>query len=38
MKYFLGIDNGGTMAKAALFDERGRELAVSSAATRLITP
>lgn len=38
MKYFLGIDNGGTMAKAALFDEHGRELAVSSASTRLLTP
>ena len=29
MKYFLGIDNGGTMVKAALFDARGREIAAS---------
>lgn len=29
MKYFLGIDNGGTMVKAALFDSRGREIATS---------
>ncbi len=29
MKYFLGIDNGGTMVKAALFDSKGRELATS---------
>lgn len=29
MKYFLGIDNGGTMVKAALFDAKGREIATS---------
>ncbi|MDO4583441.1 MAG: FGGY-family carbohydrate kinase [Planctomycetia bacterium] len=28
--YFLGIDNGGTMTKAALFDERGCEKACAS--------
>ena len=27
--YFLGIDNGGTMSKAALFDEKGMEIAVA---------
>jgi L-xylulokinase len=29
-KYLLGIDNGGTMAKAALFTPDGREVAVAS--------
>ncbi len=29
-KYFLGIDNGGTVAKAALFDEKGMEVGVAS--------
>ena len=27
--YFLGIDNGGTMSKAALFNEKGMEIAVA---------
>lgn len=27
MRYLLGIDNGGTFAKAALFDEDGRQIA-----------
>lgn len=30
MRYLMGIDNGGTYAKAALFDEKGRQIAVSS--------
>jgi len=30
VKYLLGIDNGGTYAKAALFDEKGGQIAVSS--------
>ena len=29
-RYLLGIDNGGTMSKAALFDTSGRELACAS--------
>lgn len=29
-QYFLGIDNGGTVAKAAIFDETGLEIAVVS--------
>lgn len=28
--YFLGIDNGGTVAKAAIFDETGAEIAIAS--------
>lgn len=28
--YFLGIDNGGSLTKAAIFDESGRQVAVAS--------
>lgn len=35
---FLGIDNGGTVIKAALFDEFGHELAVASHKTPVLTP
>lgn len=38
MKYFLGIDNGGTSTKAAIYDERGTELAVAGASTDLQIP
>lgn len=34
MKYYLGLDNGGTTTKAAIFDIHGNELAVESAATQ----
>ena len=37
-QYFLGIDNGGTVIKAALFDECGRQIAVSSCKTPVFTP
>ena len=37
-KYLIGIDNGGTMSKAAIFDLEGRELAVSGCKTELIMP
>ena len=37
-KYLLGIDNGGTVSKAALFDLEGKELAVASRQTELLTP
>ena len=36
--YFLGIDNGGTMSKAALFDEKGMEIAVASKMVQIIRP
>ncbi len=36
--YMLGIDNGGTMIKASLFDEKGKEIAQSSRKTELIVP
>ena len=38
MRYFLGVDNGGTAIKAALFNEHGRQLAVSSRKTPVLTP
>ncbi|MDR1287751.1 MAG: carbohydrate kinase [Treponema sp.] len=34
----LGIDNGGTVIKAALFSAEGKELAVSSRQTAVLTP
>jgi L-xylulokinase len=36
--YVLGLDNGGTIIKAALFDIRGNEIAVASRPTRVLTP
>lgn len=36
--YFIGIDNGGTMTKAAVFDETGRQLASSGEETPQETP
>ena len=38
MKYYLGLDNGGTTTKAALYDARGREMGVASRDTKMITP
>ena len=38
MKYLMGLDNGGTVTKAAIFDTNGRQVAVSSRQTPLITP
>lgn len=38
MSYLLGIDNGGTVIKAALFDLRGNQIAVKSAKTPMETP
>ncbi|WP_067141154.1 FGGY-family carbohydrate kinase [Oceanivirga salmonicida] len=38
MKYLLGIDNGGTFSKAALFDENGNQISMHSAPTTTITP
>ncbi len=38
MKYLMGIDNGGTFSKAALFDEDGNQIAVASVPTVTITP
>lgn len=37
-KYLLGIDNGGTMSKAALYNLKGQEIAVASCKTEMIMP
>jgi len=37
-KYLLGIDNGATVTKAALFTAGGEELAVASRKTEMLTP
>lgn len=36
--YFLGIDNGGTVSKAALFDEKGTQIAKAAANVPMFTP
>ena len=38
MQYFMGIDNGGTLIKAVLFDENGVEISSSSQKLPLLTP
>lgn len=38
MKYLVGIDNGGTFSKAAIFDEDGKQISVASEPTVTITP
>lgn len=38
MGYYIGLDNGGTTTKAALFDGRGRQLGSCSVATEAIAP
>lgn len=38
MQYFMGLDNGGTTTKAALYDARGREIGVASRETQMIAP
>ena len=38
MKYLMGIDNGGTFSKAALFDTEGRQISVASLPTATLTP
>ena len=38
MRYLMGIDNGGTFSKAALFDENGVQVSVASVPTVTLTP
>jgi len=38
MRYLLGIDNGGTVIKAAVFDERGRQIAAHSCRVEIKFP
>ena len=36
--FFIGLDNGGSVTKAGLFDVDGKEIAVSSIAVEPSTP
>ena len=38
MKYLLGIDNGGTFSKAAIFDIDGNQISLSTVKTDTIIP
>ncbi|MBQ6322276.1 MAG: carbohydrate kinase [Lachnospiraceae bacterium] len=38
MRYFIGLDNGGTATKAAVFDRTGKQLGSCSMATAMLTP
>ena len=38
MKYYMGLDNGGTTTKAALFNAKGEQIASASMSTAMITP
>lgn len=38
MKYYIGLDNGGTTTKAALFDRNGSQIGSCSVDTAAITP
>ena len=38
MHYYIGLDNGGTTTKAALFDTNGKEIGVAGMSTASITP
>jgi L-xylulokinase len=37
-RYAIGLDNGGTVIKAALFDMQGKEIGVASRQTPILTP
>ncbi len=38
IKYYLGLDNGGTTTKAGLYDENGKEIGTASVSTDTIIP
>lgn len=38
MTYYMGIDNGGTLCKAVIFDAKGSEVASASKKLKMITP
>lgn len=38
MQYFIGLDNGGTITKAALIDRNGNEIHTASIPTKALTP
>lgn len=37
-KYAIGLDNGGTVIKAAIYDFNGHEIAIASRKTKVLTP
>ncbi len=37
-KYLMGVDNGATVSKAALFTLEGKEVGVASEKTEMLTP
>lgn len=36
-EYVMGIDNGGTVTKAAIYDRKGQVLAIASKSTQMLT-
>ena len=38
MRYYIGLDYGGTTTKAAIFDSRGKQLGSCSMETAMLTP
>ncbi len=38
MRYYIGLDNGGTTTKAAIFDSHGRQIGCRSTETASLTP
>lgn len=38
MKYYMGLDNGGTTTKAAIYSKEGIEIGVASMETKMLTP
>lgn len=36
--YVMGIDNGGTVTKAAIYDRSGNVVAIASQSTQMLTP
>lgn len=37
-EYVMGIDNGGTVTKAAIYDRNGSVVSIASKSTRMLTP
>jgi L-xylulokinase len=37
-QYVMGIDNGGTVTKAAIYDRAGNVVAIASKSTQMLTP
>ena len=37
-EYVMGIDNGGTVTKAAIYDRNGNVVSIASKSTQMLTP